>query len=95
MEVFIGMIAQFPYYFAPRDWTFCHGQLLQIKDNQALFSLLGTNYGGDGIHTFGLPDLRPKDENGVPLQIQVGDIYQGKPYMEHSICLYGIYPQRD
>ena len=44
--------------FAPRNWAFCNGQLLQVSQNDALFSLLGTTYGGDGRTTFGLPDLR-------------------------------------
>lgn len=44
--------------FAPRNWAFCNGQLVSINANQALFSLLGTTYGGDGRTTFGLPDLR-------------------------------------
>ncbi len=44
--------------FAPRGWAFCDGQLLPINSNQALFSVLGTTYGGDGRTTFGLPDLR-------------------------------------
>jgi microcystin-dependent protein len=44
--------------FAPRSWAFCQGQLLAIAQNQALFSILGTNFGGDGRTTFGLPDLR-------------------------------------
>jgi microcystin-dependent protein len=44
--------------FAPRGWAFCDGQLLKISQNTALFSILGTTYGGDGITTFGLPDLR-------------------------------------
>ncbi|MCA9649699.1 MAG: phage tail protein [Myxococcales bacterium] len=44
--------------FAPRGWALCDGQLLSIAQNQALFSILGTTYGGDGINTFALPDLR-------------------------------------
>ena len=44
--------------FAPRNWAFCHGQILSIADNTALFALLGTNYGGDGRTTYGLPDMR-------------------------------------
>ena len=44
--------------FAPRDWAFCDGQLLQISENQSLYSILGTTYGGDGRTTFGLPDFR-------------------------------------
>lgn len=58
MEPFIGMIVQFGGNFAPRGWAFCDGQLLPISQNQALFSILGTTYGGDGVSTFGLPDLR-------------------------------------
>lgn len=58
MEPFIGMITIFAGNFAPRGWAFCNGQLLAISQNTALFSLLGTIYGGDGRTTFGLPDLR-------------------------------------
>jgi microcystin-dependent protein len=54
----LGEIALFAFPFAPRGWALCAGQLLSIAQNQALFSLLGTTYGGDGITTFGLPDLR-------------------------------------
>jgi len=57
-EPFIGEILIVPYNFAPRGYAFCDGQLLQISQNTALFSLLGTTYGGDGRTTFGLPDLR-------------------------------------
>jgi microcystin-dependent protein len=52
------MIVQFAGNFAPRGWAFCEGQLLPISQNQALFSILGTTYGGDGRTTFALPDLR-------------------------------------
>jgi microcystin-dependent protein len=58
MDPFIGEIRIFAGNFAPRDWAFCQGQLLSIASNTALFSLLGTYYGGDGRTTFGLPDLR-------------------------------------
>lgn len=57
-DPFIGEIMLLPYNFAPRGWAFCNGQLLPISSNTALFSLLGTTYGGDGRTTFGLPDLR-------------------------------------
>lgn len=57
-EPFIGQIEIFAGNFAPRGWAFCHGQLLQIASNTALFSLLGTIYGGDGRTNFALPDLR-------------------------------------
>ncbi len=58
MEPFLGQIIMFGGNFAPRSWAFCDGQLLSISQNTALFSILGTTYGGDGRTTFGLPDLR-------------------------------------
>jgi len=58
MEPFIGQIQAFGFNFAPRGWAFCNGQLLPIASYTALFSLLGTTFGGDGRTTFGLPDLR-------------------------------------
>lgn len=58
MDPFIGQIVMFAGNFAPRGWALCEGQLLPIAQNQALFSILGTTYGGDGRTTFALPDLR-------------------------------------
>ena len=58
MDAYLGMIVAFGFNFAPRGWAFCQGQLLAINSNQALFALLGTTYGGNGVQTFGLPDLR-------------------------------------
>lgn len=55
---FLGEIKMFAANFAPRGWAFCAGQLLPIMQNQALFALLGTTYGGNGATTFALPDLR-------------------------------------
>lgn len=63
-EPFIGQITLFAGNFAPRGWAFCQGQLLAIAQNTALFSILGTTYGGNGTTTFALPDLRGR----VPLQ---------------------------
>ncbi|HKJ79892.1 MAG TPA: tail fiber protein [Prolixibacteraceae bacterium] len=57
-DPFVGEIRMFAGNFAPRSWAFCDGQLLAVSQNDALFSLLGTIYGGDGRTTFGLPDLR-------------------------------------
>lgn len=57
-EAMIGEIKMFAGNFAPRGWAFCEGQLLPISQNSALFSILGTTYGGDGRTTFALPDLR-------------------------------------
>ena len=79
MDSFIGQIALFPYYFAPRGWMACEGQQLPINQNTALFSLLGTNFGGNGRTTFALPDLRDK----APL-----------PNTGYYIALQGIYPPR-
>lgn len=56
-EPFIAEIRIFPYNFAPRGWAYCDGQLLPIAQNTALFSLIGTTYGGDGRSTLGLPNL--------------------------------------
>jgi microcystin-dependent protein len=57
-EPVLGQIMPFAGSVVPKNWAPCNGQLLSIPQNQALFSLLGTSYGGDGIRTFGLPDLR-------------------------------------
>lgn len=57
MDPFVAEIRIFPFNFAPRGWAFCNGQLLPLSQNTALFSLLGTNYGGDGRSNFALPDL--------------------------------------
>jgi microcystin-dependent protein len=57
-EPFLGMIILVPYNFAPRGWAFCSGQIMAISQNTALFSLLGTTFGGNGQTTFALPDLR-------------------------------------
>lgn len=58
MDQYLGQILLFAGNFAPRGWAYCNGQLLAISQNDALFSLLGTTYGGDGRTTFALPDLR-------------------------------------
>ncbi len=58
MNPFLGQLIMFAGNFAPRGWAFCEGQLLPIAQNTALFSIIGTMYGGDGRSTFALPDLR-------------------------------------
>lgn len=58
MTPFLSMILLWPCNFAPSGWQFCAGQLLAISQNTALFSLIGTYYGGDGVQTFALPDFR-------------------------------------
>jgi microcystin-dependent protein len=72
-EPFLAEIKMFGFNFPPRDWAWCDGQLLPIAQNQALFSLLGTTYGGDGRTTFGLPDLRGRvpvhEGSGTPFTL--------------------------
>src|SRR5262245_53378782 len=58
VDPYLGEIMLFAGNFPPKNWAFCNGQLLPILQNQALFSLLGTYYGGNGVTTFALPDLR-------------------------------------
>jgi microcystin-dependent protein len=65
---FLSQIEIFSFNFAPKGWTMCNGQLLPINQNQALFSLLGTTYGGDGRVNFALPDLRSR----VPISMGAG-----------------------
>jgi microcystin-dependent protein len=67
-QPYVGEIRLFASNFAPRDWLFCHGQLLPIAENEVLFQLIGTRYGGDGESNFALPDLRGR----VPLHFGVG-----------------------
>ena len=67
-EPFLSEIRLFPFEFAPRGWELCNGRLLPINQNQALFSLLGTTFGGDGRVNFALPDLRSR----VPIHVGSG-----------------------
>jgi microcystin-dependent protein len=74
MDPFVAEIRIFGFNFAPRGWAFCNGQILPISQNTALFSLLGTTYGGDGKSTFGLPNM----QGNVPLnfgQSSTGTLY--------------------
>lgn len=68
-DPFIGEIRMFAGNYQPQGWAFCDGRLMSINENQALYSLLGTNYGGDGVSTFGLPDMRGR----VPLHYGHGN----------------------
>ena len=81
-EPFLGEIRIYPYNFAPRGWAFCQGQLLAISQNTALFSLLGTTYGGDGKTTFALPTAKP-------IFTATGSI------LLQCIALQGIFPSRN
>src|SRR2546421_9266669 len=64
-DPFVAEIRIFPFNFAPKGWAWCDGQLLPISQNTALFSLLGTYYGGDGKSNFGLPNL----QDSVPIHV--------------------------
>jgi microcystin-dependent protein len=80
-EPFIGQILLVPYNFAPRDWAFCQGQLLQIAQYNALFALIGNTFGGDGESTFARPDL-------------IGRVPQSSGQLNYIIALQGDYPSR-
>ncbi len=67
---YVGEVRMFAGNFAPAGWMFCEGQLLPISENETLFNLIGTTYGGDGQETFGLPDLRGR----VPIHMGNGFI---------------------
>lgn len=71
-EFFIGQIMMAGFNFAPRSWALCNGQLLPIAQNQALFSLLGTQFGGNGTTNFALPDLRSRTPIGYASSVDPG-----------------------
>jgi len=72
-EPFLAEIRIYGFNFAPRGWAFCDGQILPINQNQSLYSLLGTTYGGDGRTSFALPELRGR----TPMHPGTGNINQG------------------
>lgn len=79
IDALIGQIQLFAFGFAPRGWMQCQGQILQINQNQALFSLINTTYGGDGRTTFALPNLSGCEPN---------------PNSRYYIAIQGLYPSR-
>ncbi len=82
-EPFLGEIRLMSFSFPPKGWAQCNGQILPISQNQALFSLLGTTYGGDGQTTFALPDLRGR----VPVHFDGTQFFQGQQGGEESHTL--------
>jgi microcystin-dependent protein len=74
---FLGQIATFPYDFAPQGWADCQGQLLSITQNAALFSLIGTRFGGDGVRNFALPDLQGRVAVGQGTIVAGGTYHMG------------------
>lgn len=73
-QPFLGQIQSFGFGFAPVRWALCQGQILSISQNTALFSLLGTNFGGNGTSTFGLPNLQSR----VPVHQDNNSFFQGQ-----------------
>ena len=107
MDGVMGEIRMFAGDFAPRNWEFCDGQVYSILNNEALFSLLGTTYGGNGSTTFGLPDFRGHMPvgvgNGVSASVELGEVlpvgytFTGRTDvnglgMHFIICVYGVFP---
>lgn len=85
MEPYVGQIQLFAFNFAPQGWMACEGQMLPVPTSQdspyyALFTLIGTTNGGDGVRTFALPDLRKT---------------QPSPHVRYYIAVQGIYPSHD
>ncbi|SFB46084.1 phage tail protein [Algoriphagus aquimarinus] len=87
MDPFLGQITLVGFSFAPRGWAFCAGQLLPIAQNSALFSLLGTIYGGDGRTTFALPDLRGRCAIGMGNGPGLTDRRQGATLGQETVTL--------
>lgn len=78
MDPFVAEVRIFPFNFAPKGWAMCNGQLLPISQNTALFSLLGTMYGGDGKSTFGLPNIEGNVVLGVGQGPGLSDYFEGQ-----------------
>jgi len=86
-EPFVGEIRMCGFNFAPKGWAVCNGQLIPISQNTALFSLLGTFYGGDGRSTFALPDLRGRTPIGQGQGAGLTDRIIGETGGEDSVTL--------
>jgi microcystin-dependent protein len=88
LESWVGEIVTVPYSFAPRGFVFYEGQKLPVAQNQSLFSLIGTRYGGDGRTTFGLPDTRPLETEAQRTA------RSSQPPFRYAIALAGTFPAR-
>lgn len=86
-EAFIGEIKMFAGNFEPRGWAFCDGRLLSIAQNSALFSILGTTYGGNGQTTFALPDLRGRTPVGFGEGPGLSPKYLGEQFGSEAVTL--------
>ncbi|GLQ34041.1 tail Collar domain-containing protein [Amylibacter marinus] len=87
MEPYIGQITMFAGIFAPKNWAFCDGQILQISDNPALYSVIGTNFGGDGRSDFALPNLQGRLAVGQGLGIGLGYYPLGASFGNNHVVL--------
>lgn len=87
MDNYLASIVEMALYWTPDGFLPCDGRKLPIKNNEALYSLLGSNYGGDGVHDFALPDLRPVDANGARRDWKYNEIRK-------MIVVNGMYPTR-
>lgn len=107
IDQFLGEIAMFGSNFPPKGWMACDGRLLPIAQNQALFALLGTTYGGDGRTTFALPDLRgcapihmdeenPLGARQTAFSTGVQSPNDGPGYLAITFCIavQGIFPSQ-
>ena len=96
MDPFIGEIMMFAGNFAPQGWAICNGQLLPISQNQALFAILGTTFGGDGVSNFALPDLRGRVPVGQGQGLSLSNYTLGeKTGAENVTLLPGQMPQHN
>lgn len=86
-DPFVAEIRMFGFNFAPKGWAFCNGQLLPISQNTALFSLLGTYYGGDGKSTFGLPNLQGNTPIGAGQGPGLTDRFLGEESGSETVTL--------
>ncbi len=86
MDPILCEIQIFPFGYAPEGWALCNGNILQIRQFQAVFSLLRANYGGDGVNTFALPNLM----NAIPYN----NVNPNSPMLAYYIAMTGTYPMR-
>jgi microcystin-dependent protein len=93
----VGEIVLFAQELPPPDFARCDGQLMIIAEHRELFSLIGTSYGGDGVTTFALPDLRDRAPTGLPPAGAASPHNHRQPYLALNFCilLRGEYPQFD
>jgi len=95
-ESYLGSIGEFAGHRPVRGWLDCSGQTLSIAQNQALYSLIGTTYGGDGVQNFKIPDLRPWGSDGQPdtgHRHRIDWTQTDQP--KKMICIEGLYPPFD